>query len=130
LRFARRFIKGPDSIRRSAAALSRAYFAGRGYNSPLNAGFGGNAEIKSSFPYEFNSPRDADGHGTHTSSTAGGNSRVLATGPAAVFGTINGIAPRARIATYKDCWGNNGEGGASRPTAWRRSTRRWPTAST
>ncbi len=79
----------------------------------FNAGFGGNAGIKASFPYEFNSPRDADGHGSHTASTAGGNEGVAATGPAAVFGSINGIAPRARIAAYKVCWGNNGEGGCA-----------------
>ena len=79
----------------------------------FNAGFGGNAGIKASFPYEFNSPRDADGHGSHTASTAGGNANVAATGPAAVFGSINGIAPRARIAAYKVCWGNNGEGGCA-----------------
>jgi subtilisin family serine protease len=79
----------------------------------FNAGFGGNAGIRATFPYEFNSARDADGHGTHTASTAGGNEGVAATGPAAVFGTINGIAPRARIASYKVCWGNNGEGGCA-----------------
>jgi hypothetical protein len=76
-----------------------------------NAGFGGNAAIKAAFPYEFNSARDADGHGTHTASTAGGNADVAATGPASVFGTISGIAPRARIAAYKVCWGTGGEGG-------------------
>jgi subtilisin family serine protease len=77
----------------------------------FNAGYGGNEGIKAEFPYEFNSPRDADGHGSHTASTAGGNAGVAATGPAAVFGSISGIAPRARIAAYKVCWGNNGEGG-------------------
>ncbi len=79
----------------------------------FNAGFGGNAGIKQAFPYEFNSARDADGHGSHTASTAGGNANVAATGPAAVFGSINGIAPRARISAYKVCWGNNGEGGCA-----------------
>ena len=77
----------------------------------FNAGFGGNDGIKANFPYEFNSPRDADGHGSHTASTAGGNANVPATGPAAVFGSINGIAPRARISAYKVCWGNGGQGG-------------------
>lgn len=76
-----------------------------------NSGFGGNAGIAANFPYEYNSPRDAAGHGTHTASTAGGNANVPATGPAAVFGSINGIAPRARIAVYKVCWGRDGEGG-------------------
>jgi subtilisin family serine protease len=60
---------------------------------------------------EFISPRDADGHGTHTASTAAGNADVPAflsgkalaeiTGGA---GTISGIAPRARVAAYKVCW--------------------------
>jgi subtilisin family serine protease len=76
-----------------------------------NAGFGGNAGIDAAFDYEFNSPRDADGHGTHTATTAGGNADVATSGPAEVFGTVSGIAPRARIAAYKVCWGNGGEGG-------------------
>ncbi len=70
-----------------------------------NAGFGGNAGIDAIFPEDFNSPRDADGHGTHTATTAGGNANVAATGSASVFGSITGIAPRARIAAYKVCWG-------------------------
>jgi len=76
-----------------------------------NAGYGGNAGVKANFPYEFLSPRDFDGHGTHTATTAGGNQAVQATGPAAVFGKVSGIAPRARIAAYKVCWGNGLEGG-------------------
>jgi subtilisin family serine protease len=70
-----------------------------------NAGFGGDAEVKALFPYEYLSARDADGHGTHTSSTAGGNADVPVTGPAAAFGKVSGIAPRARLAMYKVCWG-------------------------
>jgi len=76
-----------------------------------NAGFGGNAAIKELFPYEFNSARDADGHGSHTASTAGGNANVPATGSASVLGSISGIAPRARIAAYKACWGQGTDGG-------------------
>ena len=75
-----------------------------------NAGFGGNAGIDARWPWEYNSPRDFGGHGTHTSSTSGGNANVSATGPAAVFGKISGIAPRARIAAYKVCW-ETGAGG-------------------
>lgn len=55
-------------------------------------------------PWEFNSPRDYNGHGTHTASTAGGNYGVPTTGPAAAFGSISGMAPRARIAMYKALW--------------------------
>jgi subtilisin family serine protease len=48
-------------------------------------------------PHEFLSPRDYNGHGTHTASTAGGNEGVVTTGGAALFGSVNGIAPRARL---------------------------------
>lgn len=77
-----------------------------------NAGFGGNAGIDADLPFEFNSPRDHNGHGTHTASTAGGNANVAATGPAAVLGSISGIAPRARIAAYKACWSVPGTAGS------------------
>jgi len=76
-----------------------------------NAGWGGNAGIDADLPWEYNSPRDFGGHGTHTASTAGGNEKVPTTGPAAVFGPVSGIAPRARIAAYKVCW-ETGAGGS------------------
>jgi hypothetical protein len=76
-----------------------------------NAGFGGDDGIDAQFPFEFNSPRDWGGHGSHTASTAGGNSDVAATGEAAPFGSISGIAPRARIAVYKVCWADQPTGG-------------------
>ncbi|WP_444943247.1 S8 family serine peptidase [Microbulbifer sp. ZKSA006] len=50
--------------------------------------------------YEFLSARDADGHGTHTATTAAGNYGV--TTPDGE--TLTGMAPRARIAVYKVCW--------------------------
>ncbi len=76
-----------------------------------NAGWGGNAGIDAQLPWEYNSPRDFGGHGTHVASTAGGNENVPTTGPAAVFGSVSGIAPRARIAAYKVCW-ETGAGGS------------------
>ena len=94
-------------------------FAGSNCNQKLigaryyNSGYGGNAATKEQFPYEFLSPRDFDGHGTHTATTSGGNANVATTGPASVIGAISGMAPRARIAAYKVCWGNGIEGGCA-----------------
>ncbi len=64
-------------------------------------------------PNDFRSPRDSDGHGTHTSTTAAGNNNITPTGAAAPFGNVSGIAPRARVSTYKVCWddGNPNTGG-------------------
>ena len=83
----------------------------------FNTAWGGNAAIKAERPWEFTSPRDYNGHGTHTASTAGGNSGVQATGPATVFGTISGMAPRARVAMYKALWSTQDASTASGFTA-------------
>jgi len=52
-------------------------------------------------PDEFWSARDDDGHGSHTASTAAGNAGVEASISGVPFGTVSGIAPRARIIAYK-----------------------------
>src|SRR5690606_26052011 len=58
-------------------------------------------------PGEFISPRDADNHGTHVASTAGGNEVVTAVFNGTPVATVSGIAPRARIAMYKACWNSD-----------------------
>ena len=72
----------------------------------FNAAWGGDAGIAADLPWEFTSPRDYNGHGTHTAATAGGNHGVPTTGEAMVFGPVSGMAPRARIAAYKALWSN------------------------
>ena len=60
------------------------------------------------------SPRDSiggttgeGGHGTHTSTTAGGNAGVDVLMSGVNVGAMSGVAPRARIASYKVCWTYN-----------------------
>ncbi|WP_306391119.1 S8 family peptidase [Telluria beijingensis] len=73
---------------------------------------------------EFNSsPRDSiggalgeGGHGTHTSSTAGGNALVDVTINTVGIGQMSGMAPRARLSSYKVCWSYND---ATQPTGAR-----------
>ncbi len=52
-------------------------------------------------PKEFDSARDDNGHGTHTTSTAAGNANVHATLLGIDRGLISGVAPRAHVAAYK-----------------------------
>ncbi|OMO89602.1 hypothetical protein COLO4_19673 [Corchorus olitorius] len=64
----------------------------------------GYASIVGKLNSSFDTPRDKEGHGTHTLSTAGGN----LVRKASVFGfgkgTAKGGSPRARLAAYKVCW--------------------------
>ncbi|MBC7441424.1 MAG: S8 family serine peptidase [Ramlibacter sp.] len=66
-------------------------------------GFGA-ARIGNAAVGEYVSPRDGDGHGSHTGSTAVGNQGVAATVGGIDFGSISGVAPAAKIAAYKVCW--------------------------
>ncbi|GAA0716566.1 S8 family serine peptidase [Dactylosporangium roseum] len=63
------------------------------------------------WPGEFRSPRDYDGHGTHTATTAAGLHDVPATVNHELVGNVSGMAPAARIAVYKALWRQaDGEG--------------------
>ncbi|KAG5549899.1 hypothetical protein RHGRI_015015 [Rhododendron griersonianum] len=83
---------------------NRKLIGARHFNKAYTSGGG---ELNAS----TNSPRDNDGHGSHTLSTAGGN---FVPG-ASVFGLFNGTAkggsPKARVAAYKVCWPPSPEGG-------------------
>ena len=65
---------------------------------------------------EFESPRDLNGHGTHTASTAGGNNNVTMTVQDRTWGKGSGMAPQARLAIYKALW-HTVTGSASGSTA-------------
>ncbi len=66
--------------------------------------------------HEFVSPRDYNGHGSHTSSTAAGNNGVAATINGGSVGDVSGMAPAARLAMYKVLW-DTGTGQASGNTS-------------
>lgn len=56
------------------------------------------------FQYDYLSPRDGDGHGSHTASTAAGNFGVDASVEGVELGSISGVAPAAKVAMYKACY--------------------------
>ncbi|MDZ8276485.1 S8 family serine peptidase [Microbacterium aquimaris] len=61
-----------------------------------NAGF--------DFSHDYLSPRDGDGHGSHTAGTAAGNTGVDAAIGGIAFGAVSGVAPAAKVASYKACY--------------------------
>ncbi len=55
-------------------------------------------------PYETRSPRDGNSHGTHTASTATGQSVADLTIQGHSFGRATGMAPAAKLSVYKVLW--------------------------
>jgi Subtilase family/Fibronectin type-III domain/PA domain/Peptidase inhibitor I9 len=63
--------------------------------------------------YEFLSPRDFNGHGSHTASTSAGNNNVPAVINGLPVGSASGMAPAARLAVYKALWHDEAAANAS-----------------
>jgi len=76
------------------------------------AGFGNTV-----IPEEFDGPRDYNGHGSHTASTAAGANGVTAVINGGVVGQASGMAPAARLAIYKVLWENAAHTSGSGTTA-------------
>ncbi len=60
-------------------------------------------------PTEYLSPRDGAGHGSHTASTAAGNTVNHVRTEGVNFGQVTGMVPAASIAMYKVCWEDDDE---------------------
>lgn len=62
--------------------------------------------------FDFNSPRDTDGHGSHVGGTSAGNNGVDMTVFGTEMGTGSGMAPAAHLAFYKALWATADGGGS------------------
>jgi subtilisin family serine protease len=86
---------GQPSSPGAPIACNNKLIGARYYNEGINGGY---------VSGEFQSPRDFNGHGSHTSSTAAGNFGVPVTISGFNIGTSSGVAPAARLAMYKVLW--------------------------
>ncbi|WP_345803347.1 S8 family serine peptidase [Microbacterium sp. AZCO] len=107
------FTKKDGGTFRSARVTGPQWDAGDYSTKVIGARFyaTGFGDVASSDP---KSPRDVEGHGSHTASTAAGDSGVTARVTDAASATISGVAPAAKLAVYKACWSNpDGDGGCA-----------------
>ena len=74
-------------------------------NKVIGARYFDAAGLSHANPGEFTSPRDYDGHGSHTASTAAGQP-VEATIKGSDAGPLEGMAPAARLSIYKVLYEN------------------------
>ncbi|KAL6010617.1 hypothetical protein ACLOJK_001053 [Asimina triloba] len=88
---------GPDF---PAAACNRKIIGAKAFYAGYEAELGGKMDES----LESRSPRDTEGHGTHTASTAAGAVVAGAGYYNLSVGEAKGIATKARIAAYKICW--------------------------
>ncbi|XP_031129448.1 subtilisin-like protease SBT5.6 [Ipomoea triloba] len=89
-----------EGVAFNSSHCNRKLIGARYYLKSYEATFGRLNETR-----DFRSPRDVDGHGTHTASTVGGR-RVPNAAALGGFGagTASGGAPNVRLAIYKVCW--------------------------
>jgi subtilisin family serine protease len=85
-------------------------------NKVLGARFYDAAGLSTRNPGEFTSPRDYDGHGSHTASTAAGDP-VEAIVNGNDVGPLSGMAPAARLSIYKVLYENAANTTANGSTA-------------
>ena len=89
----------------SASDCNKKLIGARSFGANIKALIASYAAYGYSMSKYYDSPRDSNGHGTHTASTAAGNAGVPATVTGAGIRVVtSGMAPRARVAMYKTCW--------------------------